>query len=107
MKMGAIKGLGIGYNTVKRTFKGPVRHLQELALGEFSPGRGSRGVGALSRVPAWRRESCRRAARARHRQQRIYPLRVQRLCGIWLPPARPPRPGLPDPGRAVPSPVPT
>jgi uncharacterized protein len=37
MKMGAIKGLSIGYNTIKRTFKGQVRHLQEVALGEFSP----------------------------------------------------------------------
>ena len=37
MKMGAIKGISIGYNTVKRNFKGQVRHLQEVALGEFSP----------------------------------------------------------------------
>lgn len=37
MKMGAIKGLSIGYKTVKRSFKGQVRHLQELSLGEFSP----------------------------------------------------------------------
>lgn len=37
MKSGAIKGLSIGYNTVKRSFKGQVRHLQEVALGEFSP----------------------------------------------------------------------
>jgi uncharacterized protein len=37
MKMGAIKGLSIGYNTIKRNFKGGVRHLQEVALGEFSP----------------------------------------------------------------------
>ncbi len=37
MKLGAIRGLSIGYNTVKRSFKGSVRHLQELALGEFSP----------------------------------------------------------------------
>jgi hypothetical protein len=37
MKLGAIKGLSIGYKTVKRSFKGAVRHLQELKLGEFSP----------------------------------------------------------------------
>lgn len=37
MKMGAIKGLSIGYRTVKRSFKGAVRHLEELKLGEFSP----------------------------------------------------------------------
>jgi HK97 family phage prohead protease len=37
MSLGAIKGLSIGYGTVKRTFKGAVRHLQELRLGEFSP----------------------------------------------------------------------
>lgn len=37
MKMGAIKGISIGYNTVKRNFRGPVRHLQEVKLGEFSP----------------------------------------------------------------------
>lgn len=37
MKLGAIKGISIGYNTVKRHFKGQIRHLQELALGEFSP----------------------------------------------------------------------
>lgn len=37
MKIGAIKGLSIGYNTMRRYFKGQVRHLQELALGEFSP----------------------------------------------------------------------
>lgn len=37
MKMGAIKGLSIGYRTVKRSFKGQVRHLQELSLCEFSP----------------------------------------------------------------------
>src|SRR5205823_3385408 len=37
MKMGAIKGLSIGYSAVKKTFKGNVRHLQEVALGEFSP----------------------------------------------------------------------
>lgn len=37
MKLGAIKGLSIGYNTVRRQFKGSVRHLQEVALGEFSP----------------------------------------------------------------------
>jgi HK97 family phage prohead protease len=37
MKLGAIKGLSIGYRTVKRSFKGAVRHLEELKLGEFSP----------------------------------------------------------------------
>lgn len=37
MKLGAVKGVSIGYRTVKRSFKGNVRHLQELALGEFSP----------------------------------------------------------------------
>lgn len=37
MKLGAIKGLSIGYKTVTRTFKGAVRHLEELKLGEFSP----------------------------------------------------------------------
>jgi HK97 family phage prohead protease len=37
MKLDAVKGLSIGYNTVKRHFKGPVRYLQELELGEFSP----------------------------------------------------------------------
>lgn len=37
MRLGAIKGLSIGYQTVKRNFKGAVRHLQELKLGEFSP----------------------------------------------------------------------
>jgi hypothetical protein len=37
MKIGAIKGLSIGYRTVQRSFKGAVRHLQELKLGEFSP----------------------------------------------------------------------
>lgn len=37
MKMGAIKGLSIGYRTVKRSFKGAVRHLEEVKLGEFSP----------------------------------------------------------------------
>jgi HK97 family phage prohead protease len=37
MKMGAIKGLSIGYKTVQRSFKGAVRHLHELKLGEFSP----------------------------------------------------------------------
>ncbi len=36
MKAGAVKGLSIGYQTVKRYFKGQVRHLQEVALGEFS-----------------------------------------------------------------------
>lgn len=36
MKAGAVKGLSIGYNAVKRSFKGSVRHLQEVALGEFS-----------------------------------------------------------------------
>lgn len=37
MKLGAIKGMSIGYRTVKRSFKGAVRHLEELKLGEFSP----------------------------------------------------------------------
>jgi HK97 family phage prohead protease len=37
MKMGAIKGISIGYRTVKRSFKGAVRHLEEVKLGEFSP----------------------------------------------------------------------
>lgn len=37
MRLGAIKGLSIGYQTVKRYFAGQVRHLQELRLGEFSP----------------------------------------------------------------------
>lgn len=37
MKLGAIRGISIGYNTVKRSFQGQIRHLQELALGEFSP----------------------------------------------------------------------
>lgn len=36
MKAGAVKGLSIGYNTLKRTFKGAVRHLQEIAIGEVS-----------------------------------------------------------------------
>jgi len=36
MKAGAIKGLSIGYTTLKRTFKGAVRHLQEIAIGEVS-----------------------------------------------------------------------
>jgi HK97 family phage prohead protease len=36
MQIGAIKGLSIGYRTVQRSFKGAVRHLQELKLGEFS-----------------------------------------------------------------------
>jgi HK97 family phage prohead protease len=37
MKLGAIKGISIGYRTVKRSFKGAVRHLEEVKLGEFSP----------------------------------------------------------------------
>ncbi len=36
MKAGAVKGLSIGYNTIKRYFKGAVRHLQEIAIGEVS-----------------------------------------------------------------------
>lgn len=36
MKADAVKGLSIGYNTLKRTFKGQVRHLQEIAIGEVS-----------------------------------------------------------------------
>jgi HK97 family phage prohead protease len=36
MKAGAVKGLSIGYNTLKRMFKGAVRHLQEIAIGEVS-----------------------------------------------------------------------
>jgi len=36
MKAGAIRGLSIGYETVKRTFKNGVRHLQEIAIGEVS-----------------------------------------------------------------------
>lgn len=36
MKAGAVKGLSIGYNTLKRAFKGSVRHLQEIAIGEVS-----------------------------------------------------------------------
>lgn len=36
MKAGAVKGLSIGYNTLKRTFKGAVRYLQEIAIGEVS-----------------------------------------------------------------------
>lgn len=36
MKAGAVKGLSIGYNTLKRYFKGAVRHLQEIAIGEVS-----------------------------------------------------------------------
>lgn len=37
LRLGAVKGLSIGYTPVKRTFKGAVRHLQEIALGEVSP----------------------------------------------------------------------
>lgn len=36
MKAGAVKGLSIGYQTLKRSFKGAVRHLQEIAIGEVS-----------------------------------------------------------------------
>ena len=36
MKSDAVKGLSIGYNTIKRTFEGAVRHLQEIAIGEVS-----------------------------------------------------------------------
>lgn len=36
MKAGAVKGLSIGYNTLKRSFKGAVRHLQEIFIGEVS-----------------------------------------------------------------------
>jgi hypothetical protein len=36
MKAGAVKGLSVGYNTLMRTFKGGVRHLQEIAIGEVS-----------------------------------------------------------------------
>lgn len=36
MKAGAVKGLSIGYNTLQRTFKGAVRHLQEITIGEVS-----------------------------------------------------------------------
>jgi HK97 family phage prohead protease len=36
MKAGAVKGLSIGYNTLKRTFKGAVRYLQEVTIGEVS-----------------------------------------------------------------------
>lgn len=36
MKGDAVKGLSIGYNTIKRYFKGSVRHLQEIAIGEVS-----------------------------------------------------------------------
>ena len=31
-----MKGLSIGYGTLRRTFKGAVRHLQEIAIGEVS-----------------------------------------------------------------------
>lgn len=37
MKAGAIKGMSIGYNAIKRSYAGSVRHLQEVALGEISP----------------------------------------------------------------------
>jgi HK97 family phage prohead protease len=36
MKAGAVKGLSIGYNTLQRSFKGAVRHLREIAIGEVS-----------------------------------------------------------------------
>lgn len=40
MKAGAVKGLSVGYNTIKRAFKqtskGSVRHLQEITIGEVS-----------------------------------------------------------------------
>lgn len=36
MKAGAVKGLSVGYNTIKRYFKGAIRHLQEIAIGEVS-----------------------------------------------------------------------
>lgn len=36
MKAGAVKGLSIGYQTIKRYFKGAIRHLQEIAIGEVS-----------------------------------------------------------------------
>jgi HK97 family phage prohead protease len=36
MRAGAVKGLSIGYNTLKRTFKGAIRHLQEITIGEVS-----------------------------------------------------------------------
>lgn len=36
MKAGAVKGLSIGYNTLKRTFQSGIRHLQEIAIGEVS-----------------------------------------------------------------------
>ena len=36
MKVDAVKGLSIGYNALKRSFKGAVRHLQEIAIGEVS-----------------------------------------------------------------------
>lgn len=36
MKAGAVKGLSIGYETIKRAFKNGVRHLQEIAIGEVS-----------------------------------------------------------------------
>jgi HK97 family phage prohead protease len=36
MKAGAVKGLSIGYNTVKKYMAGPIRHLQEIRIGETS-----------------------------------------------------------------------
>lgn len=36
MKAGAVKGLSVGYNTIKRYFKSGVRYLQEIAIGEVS-----------------------------------------------------------------------
>lgn len=35
-KAKAVKGLSIGYNTIKRKFEGKVRRLQEIAIGEVS-----------------------------------------------------------------------
>lgn len=37
MQQGALKGLSIGYQVIKREFKNGVRLLQEVKLGEFSP----------------------------------------------------------------------
>jgi HK97 family phage prohead protease len=36
MKAGAVKGLSIGYSVLRRTFKGAVRHLQEITIHEVS-----------------------------------------------------------------------
>lgn len=36
MKAKAVKGLSIGYNTIKKAFDGPVRRLQEIAINEVS-----------------------------------------------------------------------